>query len=507
MNIDIQQILRDRSRNWSSPEPDIGGIKRRGTMLRRRRRAGISVVTLALVGASVWGLAVLQPDDSPVVNQRIDPSQRAVTGWETLSPKLSEISQADRAGTFAVLAAAEAGLIDPGGRTWDYLRVEGGEGEWTAVHEIINCITPGSTGEICPRSGEQVTATFVREDDRFVVREVSGAATAEESSRLVGTSLPMPGGPPRYEDVAVVSAPVADGAAFAGWLLWTGPIPADRDLHVLCNLEALDADGKVVRRFRPVEMPRPHGSDNPNNPTTGEASRDGNVPWGWGIDGEPVVHGDPNEYTAEHRCSTFWWTDGSRLGDLTSGGYRATDAQIGYTAPVFGAENPVALQIHHRFGWATEEFPGARECKWILLDESNKVLASEPVAYYSLSSKPRDNMVSFDVDRLPAAVELSCGPRRDDPTLAHDASIHSFRPGEGAVLVTWEVAWPHDPLGTSVCTLRFTTNSGESFEKRRVEQGGGSRTTSDHAFDVPDGIDPTDVTDAQVSCVPWTPGD
>jgi hypothetical protein len=251
MNIDIQHILRDRSRNWSSPEPDIGRIKKRGTMLRRRRRAGISVAMLAVVGASLWGILLVQPTDSPIVRPRIDPARRALTGWDSLSPEVPEVSEADRAGTFAVLAAAEAGLIDPAGRTWDYLRVHGGEDEWTAVYEIINCNPPGISGERCPRTGELVTARFEREDDRYVVQDVSGAATDEESIRFRGVSLPIPGGPPRYEDVAVVSAPMQDGTAFAGWKLWTGRIPAERDLHVVCGLEALDADGKVVGRVRP----------------------------------------------------------------------------------------------------------------------------------------------------------------------------------------------------------------------------------------------------------------
>jgi hypothetical protein len=88
----------------------------------------------------------------------------------------------------------------------------------------------------------------------------------------------------------------------------------------------------------------------------------------------------------------------------------------------------------------------------------------------------------------------------------HEASIQSFRPGDSAVLVDWEIAWRHDAWGTSVCTFRFITSSGKTFEERHVQQGGGSMSTTDHAFDVPEGIDPKDVTDVQVSCVPWSPG-
>lgn len=208
-----------------------------------RSAAGAAALVFAMV--AVLGLALtvvlgLVPDISPAT--AAGPYPQEAQSEET------NVTD-DRIASFAVRAVAEAALIDPLGRFYDYLSTSRSGNEWFVDFDVASCYRTRQV-ETC-NPGGSASVTVGERDGSLVVIDAQGPMTSGQREELLAYSeAATEEGPELQFPVVRISEPLPSRPDASEYLevrasgLWTGDLslasPQD------CTLEVLDESGTVV---------------------------------------------------------------------------------------------------------------------------------------------------------------------------------------------------------------------------------------------------------------------
>lgn len=199
---------------------------------RWRRLLGLSTAGLAFVAA----LAV-------TASGVAWPSRPTVAAAGATAQSTAE----DRVATFAARAVAQAGLIDPGGRYYDYVAVFGRSPEWQVDFDVFACFRTVQL-ETCNREGAGAL-TVGEVAGRLKVLEARGPMTSEQRASLLAYSEPAGEEELGVEFLVVQVREPLPGARggikeIRAAYVWTGPLTPTAE--VSCVLEVFDANGEVT---------------------------------------------------------------------------------------------------------------------------------------------------------------------------------------------------------------------------------------------------------------------
>ncbi|MQB01626.1 MAG: hypothetical protein GEU78_15275 [Actinobacteria bacterium] len=234
----LREAIRRDAERVSKPSPKLRDAISRGRRIRAFRRTTFSGLTVVLV----IGLLIIPGIDFP-------DRRRSELGVQSARPGM-EAWENDRAASFAVRAAGDAGLLDPTGHLYDYQGIEHAEGNWIVTFEVWDCSESVGLGR-CGDAFSEATLGVTIEDGRLSVSDAAGPMDENSRERLLRYGEPFEPEAPGFQFPYVEVTQFKGGSTgLQGSMLWTGPIPytpnSQSEEMGRCQAEIRNQFGEVV---------------------------------------------------------------------------------------------------------------------------------------------------------------------------------------------------------------------------------------------------------------------